>query len=547
MLELIFVIALWVILVIQGCFTLIPIGNERSTVRRLPWVTFAIMALNVLIYYVTLPSTAEQERELSRARAELVTFVIRNREVLASPDVRQKLIRAGIITRAEAGEVEKEFKGPLQVEYESWLSGPRGAKLLEELEKRLMNFRAAAESSIWYRYGLAPNGQWELHQLVTSIFLHGSTLHLFSNLIFFFAVAFTLEDLWGRGIFLVFYMLSGVAACLPEIINPGPLPMIGASGAISATMGAFLVRLHSARIKVFWFTAPFAIPFLVFGKKPFGTIYVPAYLFLPFYFLSQVLSWWFIHKTGTISVVGYSVHVAGFLFGALFALLMKASKFEERYINPRIEAKVSFAAPSAITSALDLMDKGQLGAAEHQLRQYLSNHPNDVNAIMALIQVYQRMLDYDRLNEMYGRLINYHLSNGDKEAAVYAYDALLCSFPDDQMKPRIPARDWILICGYLREVGMDREAAVEYERLVNSCPEDPLALRACVEGGEAALSGRDPKRALSLFQRAEAMNPTGALASRVRLGLEKCKQRLDSHQGWQQKQPEELIRNRASG
>ena len=103
---------------------------------------------------------------------------------------------------------------------------------------------------------------------------------------------------------------------------------------------------------------------------------------------------------------------------------------------------------------------------------------------------------------MFGRLIRQHLASEDKEAALYAYDSLLSAFPDNNVAPRIPARDWIAICEYLKESDMNREAAVEYERLVNACPDDPLVSRAAVQGGEAALFVADADRALKLFQKA---------------------------------------------
>jgi membrane associated rhomboid family serine protease len=535
----IFFIALIIILVIQAIFTFVPLGNERSTVRRLPWITFAIMAICVVVYYVTLPATVKQDRELVQARSKLGEFLETNRAILANEDVRRKLKSLGLLTDEEIETIEKEVKGTLDAEYRTraWLSSSDAIKLKDEFDTKFAECKTATEAHLYFKYGLAPNGTWKAYQLITAVFLHGSTLHLFGNLLFFFAVGFSLEDLWGRRVFLGFYVLAGVAASLPELINPGPLPSIGASGAIAGTMGAFLVRLYDTKVKIGWLTTPLAIPFMLFGRKPYGVINVPAYIYLPFYFISQILPWWFIKKAGLVSTIGYSAHIAGFLFGVGFALMMRALRAEEKYINPKIEAKVSFSASPAVTQSLDMLDRGEGELAERKLKSYLAKQPDDINAVLALIQVYQRAEKYDQLSALYGRVIRHHLNAGDREAALYAYDNLLSAFPDNQVNPKIPARDWIVICEYLQESQMNREAAVEYQRLAVAWPDDPMAVRACVQGGEAALNAHDNQRALKLFETARDSAPSSMYAARIEAGLEKAKQRLDHRPNWVKKGP----------
>jgi tetratricopeptide (TPR) repeat protein len=155
-----------------------------------------------------------------------------------------------------------------------------------------------------------------------------------------------------------------------------------------------------------------------------------------------------------------------------------------------------------------------------------------MNAMMALIRVYEKLEDYQQLNHLYGRLIHDHLAQSDKEAALYAYDSLLSAFPDDKVEVRIAARDWIVLCDYLKESGMTREAAVEYDRLSRAHPNDPLAVRACVDGGEAALEVNDVERALRLFEQAQTMFPSPPLASRISAGVEKCRMRLAPPPAW---------------
>jgi membrane associated rhomboid family serine protease len=535
----IFFIALVIVLVIQSIFTLIPLGNERSTVRRLPWITFAIMAICVVVYYVTLPSTVKQDRELVQARMKIIEFLDENRSILFDDEVRRKLRELGLLSEEEMETLEKEIKGASNDEHrtQAWLRSADARKLREEFDLKYAECKTATESHLYFKYGLAPNGTWKAHQLITAVFLHGSTLHLFGNLLFFFAVGFSLEDLWGRGVFLGFYLLAGIAASLPELVSPGPLPSIGASGAIAGTMGAFLVRLYDTKVKIGWVTTPLAIPFMLFGKKPYGVINVAAYIYLPFYFISQILPWWFIKKAGLVSTIGYSAHIAGFIFGVAFALVMKATRAEENYINPKIEAMVSFSASPAVTQSLEMLDRGEADLAERKLKSYLAKKPDDINAVLALIQVYQRIERYDQLNPLYSRVIRHHLNNQDREAALYAYDNLLSAFPDNQVNPKIAAKDWMVICEYLQEAQMNREAAVEYERLAGACADDPLAVRACVQGGEAALLAHDNQRALKLFEMARDSVPSSLYSGRIDAGLEKTRQRLNHRPDWVKKGP----------
>lgn len=539
MLSLLIYIIVIIFLVVMSMF--IPIGNENSTVRRLPWVTFAIMGLNVFIYYVTLPGEAATTKQIISASSELEKFLSANEQLLADEEVRNKLLAEGLIRKDQSDSIKDQFKKnpELQKEYDSWLRGSEATNLREEFNRKLGALTTAREGMLWYKYGLSPNGKWKIYQLITAAFLHGGFMHLFGNLIFFFAIAFSLEDLWGRGIFLGFYLLGAAASCIPYIVSPISVPCIGASGAISATMGAFLVRLPKSKIRLFFigaFLSPIGWVFFLFFKKR-KKIFIPGYIYMIAYFITQVISWYFDKKSGGGSGVGYSVHIAGFIFGAGFAFVMKATKTEEIYVNPKIEALVSYEAPAAVTQGLEMMDKGQFDMAERKMRSHLAQNHDSLEAILGLIQVYEKTANYDQLNAMYGRLIRYHLSKEDKEAALYAYDNLLSAFPDKEVKVRIPVRDWMIICEYLREVQMNREASVEFERLAKAWPDDPNAVRAAVQGAELALMSSEPERALTLFEMAEQMNPPPPFVNRIQTGADKCKKILQNRPAWKRKQP----------
>jgi membrane associated rhomboid family serine protease len=118
------------------------------------------------------------------------------------------------------------------------------------------------------------------YSVVTSIFLHGSWFHLIGNMWFLWIFGNNVEDSMGRARFAVFYLICGILAALTQIFfTPNsPIPMVGASGAISGVMGAYLVlyprvRVHMLIFLGFWIT----------------TVAVPAYLMLFYWAFIQVL------------------------------------------------------------------------------------------------------------------------------------------------------------------------------------------------------------------------------------------------------------------
>jgi membrane associated rhomboid family serine protease len=117
--------------------------------------------------------------------------------------------------------------------------------------------------------------------IVTAMFMHASWLHIIGNMIFFWAFGPEIEDAMGRGRFLVFYLLGGLVAMLAQVAAAptSELPNLGASGAIAAVMGAFLVTYPRDRIKT-------ALFFLIFVRIAF----VPASLLIGFWFLMQLFS-----------------------------------------------------------------------------------------------------------------------------------------------------------------------------------------------------------------------------------------------------------------
>jgi len=158
-------------------------------------------------------------------------------------------------------------------------------------------------------YGFKP-AEFSVLTLFTSMFLHGGIAHIFGNMWFLYVFGDNVEDKFGHFKYIIFYILSGIAASISHFllnIN-SDIPAVGASGAISGVLGAYLVLFPRVRVYV---TGGFGHV----GK-------VSAWFMLGIWFLFQLIS-------GTFSLFGaqggiaFFAHIGGFVFGVIFAFVYK--------------------------------------------------------------------------------------------------------------------------------------------------------------------------------------------------------------------------------
>ncbi|MGI5827635.1 MAG: rhomboid family intramembrane serine protease [Patescibacteria group bacterium] len=152
------------------------------------------------------------------------------------------------------------------------------------------------------------------YSVITSMFIHGGILHIFSNMLFLNIFGDNLEAWLGHFKYLLFYLLSGIGGSVLQIVtNPtSSIPNIGASGAIAGLMGGYLILFPNNRIDLL-------IPFGLI----LGTIRVPAFTILFYWFVLQ-----FIFGLGSLSSLGggiaYFAHIGGFLTGAFAVLVIRS-------------------------------------------------------------------------------------------------------------------------------------------------------------------------------------------------------------------------------
>jgi membrane associated rhomboid family serine protease len=161
-----------------------------------------------------------------------------------------------------------------------------------------------------------PGTPWRT--IITSMFLHGGWLHLIGNLWFLWVFGNNVEDSMGHSRFAVFYLLCGVAAAAAQVmVDPAsPVPMVGASGAISGVMGAYAILFPRVRIHT-----------LVVLVILFFRVAVPAWVMLGYWFVLQLVS---TGVGGDVGGVAIWAHIGGFLAGMLLIFPFRSPQLLER-------------------------------------------------------------------------------------------------------------------------------------------------------------------------------------------------------------------------
>lgn len=176
-----------------------------------------------------------------------------------------------------------------------------------------------------YRFGAIPvlivHGQ-HLYAILSSMFLHGGVMHLAGNMLYLWIFGDNIEGICGHGRFVVFYLLCGLIAFTSHFIfDPSSeIPMVGASGAISGIMGAYIVRFPRARVHVI---VPL-LPLIWFWRR----VDLPAFVVLGVWFLLQILNAFF---SAAGSGVAWFAHVGGFAAGLVLIRFFEKKNYRVYY------------------------------------------------------------------------------------------------------------------------------------------------------------------------------------------------------------------------
>lgn len=396
---------------------LLPIGRDDAEIRRHAWVSYVVIALNVLAF-VAVETSARTSKvmELQRRWGEVGTYLVQHPYLRVPPEVDRILNPRARAYLTEARKASVTRKPP------QWVIEREQAQLDQLAHEAVERYRGLPH----IRFGYIP-AESGVADLVTSMFIHAGFLHLLGNLLFFFVSGPFVEDVFGRPLFTALYLTGGCAAALTYAAKhpTGTIPLVGASGAIAAIMGAYLVRFVRSRVEFLF------VPFLLRPSWHFR-FFLPAFIVLPLWFIQQ---WLQMQSESSGGGVAFSAHVGGFVYGFAFALIVKLTGFEEKFVNPVVARETTWsmdqrtlAAMEALRNARAMQDDAMLDAAATQL---LGRYVDEKQSDLAIDLIQDITAGHPaRLPKFLARAAAFLERSGDRDWALGLYRRLVEIEPD---------------------------------------------------------------------------------------------------------------------
>jgi membrane associated rhomboid family serine protease len=465
---------------------LIPIKHENMEARRWPVVTLTLIAINVAVFLFTISAIGDEAPQLGEVKADILILAALHPE-LKVQSASQHLVDGFKQSHPDQWKQVQNPNRDVINAYDAKIKLMEDAsKLQDEMDALNAQFVSLSKASIVEQYAFVP-AQPRAISYLTANFLHGGWLHLIGNMWFLWLAGFVLEDVWGRWLYSLFYLLSGVAALqFYAWSNPGSItPTLGASGAVAALMGAFLVRFPKMKIEMAWL--------FLFRLRRFKAA---AYWLLPLWLGVEIF---YGSLFGSASGVAHWAHVGGFLFGALAALAIQHSGLEHK-ANQAIEEKLAWNNDPELEQASGMMEHDQLGEALILLTNYLAVKPHSLDAWNLLRQIHQRHNNTKEYLDATVKTCTLHLRAHEVEAAFQDYAEFI-----DSGGSRMPAAIWLELCKGAEELQEFDRALAEYQHLAQTYPTERPALTAQLSAARLCLQRLNrPQDALALYQTAAA-------------------------------------------
>lgn len=471
-------------------FVLLPYQHDRMSVKRLPWVSIAILAVNLLAFLVTLLPAGEARKHEEAALDRVLAYWAANPFVKTTPAFDERYPKPASSLRRL---VSSTFDPPDAADL---------ARQQEEFERLIGEAIAASETSPLAHWGFVPANPG-IGAAVTSQFLHAGWLHLLGNMLFFALSAPFIENRWGRVFFPLFYLAGGAAAAWAQALRfpESTVPLVGASGAIAAVMGAFLVCLGRTRIQFFY-------AWVVVGVR-WGTFPAPAWLMLPLWLLSQLVS---ASAAGDSVGVAYWAHVGGFVFGAAVAGALRASGLEARFLLAAVDQATSAYGDPRLDRAAELREGGSLPEAMAAYEAVLATSPASAAAHGGAFDTALLQGETAAAARHAAPMLEGLLKSGETVMALERHAQVRERLPDLVLPARL-----LYAVAVAQEQAAGIDAAVEtVRRLAAQHPADPFTLKALLHGAGAAAAAGNAGivRELLAIARAHPL-ATGEWAERI--------------------------------
>ncbi len=388
---------------------IIPLSGKVSW-KNPPFITIAVIVINCFVFFVF-------QSQDGRLQKEAYEFYFTSG--LARMEVAEYITHEGLDKKdpgleMRGGKVVLDNKTVLRY----WAKMSRDSRFVYELEHdRIIkpsdagysqwkewrgNFKALVSRTVSFRFGFKP-AEWSALTAFTCMFLHGSFEHILGNMIFLWLVGCVLEMGCGRVAYLIIYLLGGLCASFMfALINPhGMQPLIGASGAIAALIGAYMVLYGLRKIRVLY-----SLGFY------FNTAMVPAIVILPVWIGNEIFQYFF----NIFSSVAYMAHVGGLIGGSFmgFINLVLVKKVDTRVFDQDSREKI----PGLLEEAMQAMESLKPVTARARVKQILAidpKYPGIENLLYNVEKLHPADAAYD---EAANRLLEHLLREKTKASGI---------------------------------------------------------------------------------------------------------------------------------
>lgn len=339
----------------------LPMENKLDW-RHPPLVTMLLLLLNTFVFFASVGSDEE---------AMIQAF-----QVYTANDLLAEEAAAYRSFRESQGEQELPEDSQVNnlvfdLAFDAYLREHPPATATDDWRQRRDQFEAARNEVSWIGYGLVP-AQPSIVTLFTSMYLHGGVWHLFGNMVFLFVFGFSLERSLGWLSYIALYHLTGVVsglACV-LILSDSYVPGIGASGAVSGLMGAYIAVYRLRKIRFFY-------SFLIY----FGEFRAPAFWVFPFW-LAKELYGNFYGDQG----ISYWAHIGGLISGVGLGLSLSlfTKRVDESYLDERAHTEARVADKQRLDT---LVDEFKYAQAKSLARRMLDENPTDTHTWSIFVSV----------------------------------------------------------------------------------------------------------------------------------------------------------------
>jgi membrane associated rhomboid family serine protease len=344
---------------------LLPLNREEGGPRLVPWLTIAIVALNVATLVAV--EVVTDEGPLTHEIGRVIAFLKQHPYLEMSPAV-SRMVEDDVLE--ELGAQRHAFLGTRAVP---------GVEVFDRERRELADREASVLSRLrelpTQRWGFVPSQPWSA-TILTSLFLHAGWLHLIGNMVFLWITAPFLEERLGRWGLGALYIASGLAASLAHALRfPGSgIPLVGASGAIAGLMGAFVVYYAATRIRFLLLPTPVVVT-------------LPALVVFPLWLVEQM----FLSRSdGATSGVAFAAHVGGFLFGIAAGGVARLVRPNEPDARAASGSHSPAADREAFEEALESDEPARIGEAGLRLFERL-RQVNEADAVAFVEEARERI------------------------------------------------------------------------------------------------------------------------------------------------------------